>query len=99
MLAQEIQQRRLDRGTGVNCDAKVERLHAASARVPVGELVTHRREQIVVSCDGFAEQDRLGIFERPSDALTARHFADADMSRAILDDQNVASEEGAMRSA
>src|SRR5690606_40683002 len=58
MLAEQIEQRRLQRGKGMHGDTQVEGLQAAACRVAVGERLPGAVEHAVVVADGAPEQDR-----------------------------------------
>jgi len=99
VLAEQVEQRGLQRGDGVNGDAQVEGLQAAAAGVTVGEGAAHLAEQRVVLADRFADQQGAGIVEGLADGFAARHFADADVAGAVLEDEDVAGEPGPMGAA
>ena len=84
MLAEQVEQRRFDRGHRVDGRAQVEGLQAAAAGVAVGELLLHRAAAMPCSvADRLADHERPRVLERLPDLLAARHFADAGVAGAV----------------
>jgi hypothetical protein len=98
-LPQQVQQRRFQGRDGVNGGAQVEGLLTAPAPIPGGEGLAHARKNAVVGTERATEHQRLGVFDGLADGFAAGHFPDARMSGGVLEDHEVAREEGAVRSA
>ena len=94
-LAEQVEQRGFDGGDGVNGGAQIEGLQAAAAGVAIGKAPADAVQNIVVGGDRLADHQRPRVFQRLADALAAGHFADAGAARAVLEDHDVAGEEGA----
>ena len=96
MLAQQVQQRRLDSGHRVHGDAQVERLGAAAAGVAVGKRTPHVVEDGVVIADAAAGHDRAGVLEGAADRLPTGHLADTRVAVGVGQDHQVSGEERAV---
>jgi hypothetical protein len=83
----------------VNHHALVECLQAAAARVERAEPVAHRAEHGGVCTHGLSHHERRGRDERFADTLAARHFADARVPGTVLEQDQIAREEGRVRPA
>ena len=94
VLAEQVEQRGLDRRDRVDRRAQIERLLAAAAAVAVGEGLLHRLQHPLVRDD-----QRRGILQRAADLLAAGHLADAGAAGVVGEQQQVAREEGAVRAA
>ena len=92
VLAEQVEQRGLQRGDGVNGDAQIESLQAATAGITIGEGAAYLVEQCVVVADRLADEDRAGVFEGLANALAAGDFADTDVAGAVLENEDVAGE-------
>ena len=57
----------------------------------------HRLQHLLHVADALADDERRGIFQCLPNLLAARHFPDAGAAGAVGEDQQVASEERAMR--
>ena len=99
MLPQQVEQRRLHGGDGVDGGAQVKRLQPAPAAVAVGELPVHGLQHAQVVADRLAHDQRAGVLERLADLLAARHLAHAGATGAVGQDQEVAGEERPVRAA
>jgi hypothetical protein len=80
-------------------DSQIERLQSAAALVSIREGTTHPVEDVTVSPDALADDQRLGFHQRLVDAFAAGHLPCPRASGAIGENDNVASEERAMRAA
>src|SRR5581483_5425695 len=96
MLSQEIEQGRLCRRDRMNRDPQIEGLRSAARAVPIAKLRAYSGQQGIVSANGAVEKEGSGLLQRLADLLTARDLADTNMSRAVLDQNDVAREERSM---
>lgn len=71
VLPQQIEQRRLDRGDGVDGGPQIEGLGAAPTGVAIGEAVTDLAQDALVVTDLRSDDQGLGIPQRPRDLLPA----------------------------
>ena len=92
VLAEQVEQRRLQRGDGMDGDTQVEGLQAATAGITISEGAAHLIEQRIVVADRLADEDRAGVFEGLANALAAGDFADTDVAGAVLENEDVAGE-------
>ena len=99
VLAEQVEQRRLDGGHRVHGDAQVEGLGAAATGVAVGEGAAHVVEDRVVVADAAAGDDRAGVLEGAADGLAAGDLADTGVAVGVGEDQQVSGEERAVRAA
>jgi hypothetical protein len=99
VLAQQVEQRRFDRRHRMDGGAQVEGLLAAAAAVAVGKGLLHRLQHTLLRAQRLADHQRGGVVQRAADLLAPRHLADAGAAGAVGQDQQVAREEGAMRTA
>src|SRR5262249_45042820 len=97
MLAQQIEQRRFHRGHRVDHHAQVESLLAAAAGIAVGELFTDRGEDIVTGPDGGSDDEWTRILQRAANFVASRHLANADVTRIVRKDNEVARKERPLR--
>eukprot|EP01022_Parablepharisma_sp_SALTPOND_P016447 TRINITY_DN2409_c0_g6_i1.p1 TRINITY_DN2409_c0_g6~~TRINITY_DN2409_c0_g6_i1.p1 ORF type:complete len:1114 (+),score=348.13 TRINITY_DN2409_c0_g6_i1:941-4282(+) len=93
-LAQQIQQRRFQRGDGVDGDAQVEGLQAAAADVAIRKGGARPVQDALVVADGLAHQQRACVLQCLADALATRHLAHAGVAGAVGEDDDVAREVG-----
>jgi hypothetical protein len=98
-LTEQVEQRGFQRGNGVDSHAQIESLQAAPLRVPLGEASAHRVEDSLVVPDGLSNHERACVLERLTNALAARRLANAGVACAVLEDNDVAREKGAVRAA
>lgn len=96
VLAQQVQQRGLDGGDGVDGHPQVEGLGAASTGVAVGEGAPDVVEDGVIVANATAGDEAAGILERLADGLPAGYLADAGVARRVLQDHQVSGEERAV---
>ena len=99
MLAKQIEQRGFDRGNRVNRGAQVKCLCSTASRIAIRKLLLRALHRAAVSADRLANHEFACIFERLTNLLAARYFADANMTGAVREDQQVARKKWAMRSA
>ena len=99
MLAEQIEQRRFDRGHRVDRDAEIEGLLAAATGIAIGEFAAHRRQDVVAGADGLADDEFAGVLQRLADLFAARHLADTGMAGIVGQDHQIAGEERRMRAA
>ena len=97
MLAEQVQQRRLQRGNGMNCHALIESLQSASAGIAFGEIFARGVEDCVVRPDRTANDQFAGVLQGLPDPLAARYLADAGMAGAVAQDHDVTGEERRVR--
>jgi len=71
MLAEQIQQRGLDRGDGVDGRAQVISLHSAAAGIAVRKFQPHGFQDRVELADRPADDHRTGVLDGLPDALPA----------------------------
>jgi hypothetical protein len=98
-LTEQVEQRGFQRGDRVDSHAQIEGLQAAPARVAVGEASAHRVEDSLVVTDALADRERARVLQRLTNALAAGHRAEAGVACAVLEDNDVAREKGAVRAA
>ena len=96
VLAQQVEQRALDRRHRMDGGAQVEGLQAAATAVAVGEGGLHLPQQLQVRADRLPDEQRRGVLQGLADLLAARHLADAGAPGAVGEDEQVAREEGAV---
>ncbi|MNF78565.1 hypothetical protein D3C84_607530 [compost metagenome] len=96
VLAEQVEQRRLQGGDRMDGDAQVEGLQAAAAGVAVGEGLAHPVEQAVVVANGLPHQQGPGIFQGLADGFATGHLADADAPGVVLENQDIAGKEWAV---
>ena len=99
MLAEQVEQRRLDRGDRVHGDAQVEGLGTAAAGVAVAERAPDVGQHRVVVADAAAFDFSAGVLEGAADGRAAWHLADAGVAVGVLEDHQVSGEERAVRAA
>ncbi len=99
VLAEQVEQRRLDGGRRMDRRPQVEGLLAPATAVAVGERVLQRPHQAANVADRLADDEPGRVVERRADLLAAGHLADAGAARVVGDDQQVAGEERAVRAA
>jgi hypothetical protein len=97
VLAEQVEQRRLQGRDGVDRGALVEGLQPAAAAVPVGEGIRHRPQERPGPGHGLADEQLPGVGDRPPDGLPAGHLTDAGAARAVGDDRDRAGEERPVR--
>ena len=83
----------------MDSDAQIEGLQAAPGRIPIGEACAHRVEDSLVVTDALADHERARVLQRLTDALAAGHLAEAGVACVVLEDNDVAREKGAVRTA
>ena len=96
-LAKQVEQRRFNRRHCVDRRAQIEGLQAATAGIPVGKGRAHGVEDVVVVTERPADHHRPGILDGLANLLAARDFTKTRVAGAVLDDHDVACEEGSMR--
>ncbi|MNT30927.1 hypothetical protein D3C72_1667440 [compost metagenome] len=96
MLAEQVEQRRLERRHRMDGDAQVKGLQAAAAGIAAGECRAHAVQDGLVLADGLAHQQRPRVFQRLADALAARDLAHAGVAGAVAQDHDIAGEVRAM---
>lgn len=80
-------------------DAQVECLQPTSADIAVGEAATHAIEDCVPVADRLADDELAGIFKGLADPFASGYFAYAGVAGAVLQDDDIAGEVGAMGAA
>ena len=98
-LAQQVKQRGLHGGDGVDGDTQVEGLQAAARAVSGRKGAAHLVEDALVLADRLADHQAAGILQGLADALAAGHFAHAGVAAAVLEDHDIAREVGAVGAA
>ena len=99
VLAEQVEQRRLDGGHGMDGASQIEGLQAAPAAVAAFKALLHLLQHAEVTADGPANEKRTRIFERLADLFTAGNFAHAGASGVVGQDQQVAGEKRPVRAA
>ncbi|MCY1416811.1 hypothetical protein D9M71_323280 [compost metagenome] len=96
VLAEQVEQRRLDGRHRMHGNAQVEGLQATASRVAVGEGLAHGIEHALVVADRLADHQAAGIFQGLADLLAAGHLAQAGITGAVTQYHDVAGEVRAM---
>jgi hypothetical protein len=99
MLAEQVEQRRLQRGDGVDRHAQVERLQAAPAGIAIGECGARLLQDAQIVADWSTDDQRARIFDGGADRLASRNLPDPAAAGAVGEDGDVAREERAVRAA
>jgi hypothetical protein len=77
VLPEQVEQRRFDRGDGVDRRPQIEGLQAAAAGIAIGEAALHLLQDRGMGAESLADHKRPGVLQRLPDLLAARHLADA----------------------
>ncbi|MCY1521763.1 hypothetical protein D9M68_565890 [compost metagenome] len=99
MLAEQVEQRRLQGGHRMDGNAQVEGLQPATAGIAISEGAPDAIENPLPMTNRLSDHQRAGILQRLANGLAARHLADADAAGAVLEDQNVSGEVRTMSAA
>ena len=91
-LAVQVEQRRLQRGDGVDGGAQVEGLQPAAAGVAVGEPVGDLAQQAPEAGHRLADEQVGGVLDRLPDRLPAGDLAEAGAAVGVGEDRDVAGE-------
>src|SRR5207237_7079276 len=79
--------------------AQVESLQAAATDIAIGERVARLLQDAQIIADRLTDQQSASVLDRLANFLAAGNFANAGMPGVVLDDRDVASEEGSVRAA
>ena len=99
VLAQQDQHRRLHGGHGMDGGAQIEGLQPAPAAVAVSKLLLHALQHALVRANRLADDQRARVFQRLADLFAAGHLAHAGVPGVVGEDQEVAREKRAVRTA
>ena len=93
MLAKQVEQCGLYCRHGMDRDAQVERLKAATARVSVGERIANFLQYCQVLANGTPDEQVSCVLYGLSNLLAARHFGNPCVASTIGKDRDVPCEE------
>jgi hypothetical protein len=91
-LAEQVQQRRFERCHHVNADALIEGLLAAPSGVALRKVSGYMTQHLPICANALAQDVRLGVFQRPTDELASRYFADSLPASIVSQNDDVARE-------
>ena len=97
VLAQQVQQGRLQCSTGVDGGAQVKGLLPATAGVPVCKVLAHAAQHRLPAPEGLADHQRRSVVQGLLDFLSAGYLANAGAALAVGEDEQVAGEERGVR--
>jgi len=92
VLAEQVEQCRLDGGYGMNGDAQVEGLQAAAGDIAVGEGLARLVQQRVEIADRLPDEDGTCVFEGLANGFATGDFANSGVAGAVLENEDVAGE-------
>ena len=98
-LAEQVKQGAFNRRDGMDGHAQIKSLVAATAAVPPGKCGAQAVENVVPVAQHLAFNQGAGVFQGVADFFATRHFTDAGAARTVGQDQQVAREKRAVRTA
>ena len=93
VLAQDVEQRRLDGSLDVHGGAQVEGLVTTAARVERGVLVVDGLHDVLIVADGLANDERLDLVQDLDDLVVAGNLAHALDTLGVREDHDAARKE------